>query len=487
MAYRYGKRTQKIFFPQSIEEYVPEDAPVRAYDAFVEALSLEELGFTINPDKTGRPQYDPRAMLKLLIYGYSYGVRSSRKLEREVNYNLSFIWLTGGLKPDHKTIAEFRRKNKKVIKKVLKLCARLCIKIDLIDGNVLFVDGTKVYANAATRKTRSKKYYKKKLLKIDERIEKLLEECETVDKKEQDLNSFVSIDKELAKASRLKKKIETVLEEFDKRPDDDKINETDLDAKIMKDKKRGFHAAYNVQAVTDEKHGLIVSAEAVTDGNDLNQLADQIETANEAIEKKCKTACGDAGYASTEEFEKLDSKQIRVIVPSQRQALHDEAKPFNKHEFRYDKERDCYYCPEGKRLRFSGIDKKTEKRHYLIEKAAICHKCRNFGVCTSAKRGRKVVRIKNEELKEKIEAQYEEPESQKIYKKRQYIAESVFGHMKENLRARRFLLRGRQGAQTETSLLSTCFNITKMIKILGGVGKFIRKVAENGAMAAAQV
>jgi len=104
---------------------------------------------TINDAKVGNPQYDPRAMVKLPLYGYSYGIKSSRKLERECHYNMSFIWLMGGLKPDHKTIAEFRRKNKKALKKLLKLCAQVCIKLNLVAGNVLFVDGTKIKANAS--------------------------------------------------------------------------------------------------------------------------------------------------------------------------------------------------------------------------------------------------------------------------------------------------------------------------------------------------
>ena len=151
MAYRYGNREQMTLFPQSIEEYVESDAPVRAYDAFVESLDFEELGIEVDPDKVGNPQYDPKSMLKLLIYGYSYGTRGSRKLERETHYNLSFIWLMGGLKPDHKTISEFRRKNKRTLKKVLRQCARLCIKLGIIEGNTLFVDSTKIRANASIK------------------------------------------------------------------------------------------------------------------------------------------------------------------------------------------------------------------------------------------------------------------------------------------------------------------------------------------------
>ena len=114
MAYRYGDRRQQTLFPQSIDEFIPKSAPVRAYDAIVDSLDFTELGIALDPHKVGCPQYDPKAMLKLLVYGYSYGVRSSRKLEREAHYNVSFIWLTGGLKPNHKTIAECKRRSKSV-------------------------------------------------------------------------------------------------------------------------------------------------------------------------------------------------------------------------------------------------------------------------------------------------------------------------------------------------------------------------------------
>jgi transposase len=148
MAHRRGNRHQMIFLPNCIEDYVTKEDPVRAYDAFVDALDFRTIGIDTNAHLGGNPQYDPRTMLKLLIFGYSYGVTSSRKLERQTHHNLAFIWLMGGLKPDHKTIAEFRRKNKISIQKVLKQCARMCIKLDLIAGNVLFVDGTKAMQNS---------------------------------------------------------------------------------------------------------------------------------------------------------------------------------------------------------------------------------------------------------------------------------------------------------------------------------------------------
>jgi transposase len=216
MAYRYGDRRQKTLFPESIDEYIPQEAPVRAYDAIIESIDLAELGIVLYPHKVGCPQYDPKVMLKLLVYGYSYGVRSSRKLERETHYNLSFIWLTGGLKPDHKTIAEFRRKNKDALKKVLKQCARLCIELGLIEGNTLFVDGTKFRANASISNSWDEQRCKKYLKNIDKRIKQMLYECESADRNENGRGSLVELGDKLKVQVELKSKIKEILKTIKK-------------------------------------------------------------------------------------------------------------------------------------------------------------------------------------------------------------------------------------------------------------------------------
>jgi len=468
MAYRYGDRQQMTLLPPSIEDYVAKEDPVRVYDAFVEAINIKKLGIEIDPDKVGNSQYDPKAMLKLLIYGYSYGIKSSRKLEREIHHNLSFIWLMGGLKPDHKTIAEFRRKNRKAIQKVLKRCARMCIKLDLIAGNVLFVDGTKIRANASASRTHSRAWYEKQLESIDQRIDQLLRESEAADKKEIDLDSFVTIDKKLSKARDLKDTIKAMLSRLEE-TSRKKINQTDPDCSNMRSI-QGKHASYNVQSVVDDKNGLIVHAEAVDDSTDLNQFARQVDKAKDVLQHPCDTACADAGYADTDELEKIDSQGINVIVPSQRQALHKGPKPFCKQKFNYDKERDCYYCPEGHRLRLTQIYKKTGNKYYQITDKQHCHSCQHWGLCTTGKSGRRVVRLHNEEVKEKLENRYDQPQSKKIYSRRKTRVEHPFGHIKRNLKTDTFLMRGRDGVQAETSLLATCFNIARMITIIGVAG-----------------
>ena len=473
MAYRYGARLQMGLFPPSIEDYVALHDPVRAYDAFVEALDMKALGIEIDPHQVGNSEYDPKAMLKLFVYGYSYGSKSSRKLERETHHNLSFIWLMGGLKPDHKTIAEFRRKNKEALKKVLRQCARMCLKLNLIAGNLLFVDGTKIRANASRGETHDQAYYEQRLSEIDGRIEQLVEEWEKIDEAEEGQTSWVELDQELTQKNQLKEKIQEVLRTFEETGRKD-LNLTDPDCGLMHSI-QGSHASYNVQSVVDDKHGLIVHAEAVDEATDVNQFATQIEQANEVLEKKCQVACADAGYADTEELQKIDGQGIKVIVPSQRQALHEEEGPFSKRHFRYDKEQDCYWCPEGNRLRYDWTDKERGKRFYQITNGKICRSCVHYGECTSAKKGRRIIRLALEEEKERFEARYEEPESQEIYKRRKARVELPFGHIKWNLKTGGFLMRGRSGVNAETSLLATCFNLVRMITILG-VSGLIEKV-----------
>ncbi len=474
MAYRCGNRYQMDLMPPSIEEYVARDNPVRAYDAFVESLDLGELGIEINPDKVGNSEYEPRSMFKLLVYGYSYGVKSSRKMERECHHNMAFIWLMGGLRPDHKTIAEFRRRNRHALQKILRQCARMCIKLELIAGNVLFVDGTKIRANAGRDSSHDRAYYEKLLTKIDGRIKHLLDDCEVADRSEEGAPSYVAMDKELAKSQNLKERIKEVLSFFAS-GERKKVNQTDPDCAILHSI-QGSHAAYNVQSVVDDQHGLIVQVEAVSDTNDALQFSRQVQRANDVLGESCKAACADAGYSEVGELEKIDEKHIKVIVPSRRQALHEGEGPFSKSHFTYDPKQDCYFCPEGHRLHYSFTSKKKGKRQYRIDDKNFCRCCPHYGQCTKADRGRNIIRLRNEEVKLKLEAQYEEASSQEIYSRRKIRVEHPFGHIKRNLKTDSFLLRGREGVQAETSLLATCFNVARMITILG-VDKLIDKLS----------
>jgi transposase len=463
MAYRYGNRNQIRLLPESMEDYVAPDDPVRAYDAFIGALDFRDLGITLDPNKVGNYEYHPHAMLKLLVYGYSYGIRSSRKLERATHHNLSFIWLTSGLKPDHKTIAEFRRKNKEALANVLKQCARICIQLNLIEGNTLFLDGSKIRANASIKNTWTKEKAQKALKHIDKRIKDILTQCDRVDEAEEGTGSLVTMDKELKDQKILKSKVKGILKELEEEKQKS-LNTTDPECTRI-NSLQGSHAGFNFQSTVDEKEGLILSSDVVSENNDLNQFASQINKANQILGKKCKTAVADSGYASTDELEKIDKQGIKVIVPSQRQTRKGEPHEFAKERFTYDPKNDCYICPQGHKLIFYCLNEKNKA--YMISDKRICFSCPHYGTCTRSKTGRMVTRLLKEEVRQKLEAQYDEPSSQEIYKLRKQKSELPFGHIKRNLKVDSFLLRGLKGVKAEASILATCFNLVRMITLLG--------------------
>ena len=322
MAYKYGDRNQIELLPPCIDDYVGEDSPVRAYDAIINALNFQELGIEIDEKKTGNSSYDPVAMLKLLAYGYSYGIKSSRKLERACHETLSFIWLIGGLKPDHKTICEFRRKNITALNKVLKQLVRICIKLELIDGNILFVDGSKFRGNAGRNTIHSKEWCEKELQKIDQRIDQLLAECERQDQKESNETSYVKVNKELTQTKKLREKINLAFSELNRKKTS-KVSITDPDSGVMKGR-QGSHSSYNIQSVVDEKEGLIVHSEAVTDKNDLNQFAKQIDKAIVNTQKKCKVACGTLGMQIQIYLRRL-IKKISMLLFQVRDKHHEKS------------------------------------------------------------------------------------------------------------------------------------------------------------------
>lgn len=244
--------------------------------------------------------------------------------------------------PDHKTIAEFRRKNKEALAQVLKQCAKICIKLNLIEGNTLFLDGTKIRANASINKTWTRKKAQKALEHIDERISYILTQCDAIDEAEQ--GSLVTMDEGLKDQKALKAKIKGILQEL---KEEESFNTTDPECTCIK-KGKNFYAGFNFQSTVDKKQGLILSVDVVSENNDLNQFANQINKANKILGKKCETACADCGYASTDELEKIDNQEIKVIVPSQRQVTKKEPSLFAKERFTYKD--DYYICPQGHKL-----------------------------------------------------------------------------------------------------------------------------------------
>jgi transposase len=467
MAYRQGNRDQQTLLPPSIEDYVPADAPVRAYDAMMNVLDLSAMGFDLDPHRVGHSRYHPKSMLKLLVYGYSYGIRSSRKLERECHYNLSFIWLMGGLQPDHKTIAEFRRRNKVPLQQVIRHCARICIDLNLIEGNILFLDGTRLRANAAIAHSWTPQKCQQSLAELDQRIEQLLEACEASDHAESDQGSWVHLEPSLADQTALKVRIEGILARLQKEGKPS-LNTTD-EACVRIHSRQGSHAGYTGHIAVDDAHGLIVNSDVVAENVDAKPFAPQLEQAHEVLKVPCKTACADAGFTDYEELNKVNRVQTDVIVPPQQSVCEAALNPFDRSHFPYDPIRDCFICPEGHPLTCKGVD--TKKHSWSYYAGSVCRTCRHFGRCTTNRlQGRKVRRYEYEALRTALEDRYRQPDAQAIFARRKMKVEHPFGHIKRNLGAGYFLLRGLAGVRAEMSVLAGCFNIRRMITVLGVAG-----------------
>lgn len=292
-----------------------------------------------------------------------------------------------------------------------------------------------------------------------------VDEAESIDQQEEEKESLVKIKKELMDQERLQATIQDIANAL-KETKKSSINTVDEDCVKAKGR-QGTHASYNAQMVVDEKNGLIVSSEAVSENNDLNQFHNQLKEASGVIGDKPKVACSDSGYFSLEDLNQIP-EDITVVMPTQKQAQKENGilpvKPFGKEQFQYDSTKDEYVCPEGKRLTY--YSSKPREMSYKAN-GKDCQRCPHFGVCTSSRYGRRITRMREEPLKERLEAIYHSREGQEIYRLRKQKVELLFGHMKRNLGAGQFLLRGRKGVNAELSLLSTCFNIARMITLVG--------------------
>src|SRR5450755_1400788 len=176
-------RRQATLLPDSLEDYVTEDNPVRVVDVFIDELDLEALGFSgVVPEVTGRPAYHPASLLKIYLYGYLNRIQSSRRLERETQRNIELIWLTGRLMPDFKTIADFRKDNGKAIRSVCREFIVLCRDLKLFSEAIVAIDGSKFKAVNNRDKNFTDNKLKKRMAQLEESIGRYLAELDRADR-----------------------------------------------------------------------------------------------------------------------------------------------------------------------------------------------------------------------------------------------------------------------------------------------------------------
>ncbi len=245
-------RGQSTFFPETLDDFVEEENPVRVVEAFVEALDLGELGFCgVDPKATGRPSYHPSVLLKLYIYGYLNRVQSSRRLEREAGRNVEVMWLSGRLVPDHKTIADFRKDNGPAIRQVCARFVTLCRQLGLLAKASVAIDGSKFKAVNNRDRNFTAAKMKRRMAQIEESVSRYLHQLDSADRQEPSLAQMMKTTRLTEKIERLKEEMARLeaLEAVRQESKDQQISLTDPDARSMATSGHGSGTVgYNVQA-----------------------------------------------------------------------------------------------------------------------------------------------------------------------------------------------------------------------------------------------
>jgi transposase len=461
-------RSQSTLFPESLEDYVAEDNPVRVVDVFVDELDLKELGFEgTEPEATGRPAYHPATMLKIYIYGYLNRLQSSRRLERETQRNVELIWLTGKLSPDFKTIADFRRDNGKAIRRACREFVVLCRSLHLFSDALVAIDGSKFKAVNGRDRNFTKHKVKARLQQLEESIARYLADLDRADRDPSTVTG--------ARVEHLKNKVEIVKAQMQRlkqlsvqmsQTPDEQISLTDPDARSMATSARGSGVVgYNVQSVVDAKHHLIVTHEVTNKGNDRAQLSSMGQQAQKALGTQKITALADRGYYAGPEILKCEQAGINALVPKSHTSNNLAKGQFDKRDFHYDAAKDEYRCPAGQRAiwRFSNVqDGLTQHRYW----SSACPRCALKAQCTTGDY-RRIARWEHEAVLEAMQVRLEKmPDAARI---RRQTVEHVFGTLKSWMGATHFLMKRLPNVQTEMSLHVLAYNLKRAMQIFGVV------------------
>lgn len=474
MAYIVGEsRKQITLFTDSLDDMIAEDNHVRGIDAFVTSLDMSELGFLkAEPMGIGRNPYDPRDLLKLYIYGYLNGIRSSRKLETETHRNIELMWLLCKLRPDFKTIADFRRDNKEALIKVFKQFNVLCKNWGLFSEGLVAVDGSKFRANNSKRSNYSQKKIKRNIEYLNERIDDYMRALDDSDEREAELTipTADEIRQRMSELKERKQDYETMLNEMQAQGIKE-LSTTDPDARMMSVNNNGVDVCYNVQTAVDAKHKLVLDCEVINNPTDHGQLNIMANRAKEVLGVEELDVLADKGYYSTNELVKCEESQITTYVAKQQHHGHQEEE-FRGDRFTYDSEKDLYICPAGHEL-YPGKTRKVndvEYRDYKNHRA--CKNCELKERCTRNQKGRIISRNLHQELLDKVDRRTEDNKA--LYRMRQMIVEHPFGTIKRQWGFGHFLTRGLSSVKTEASLTFLAYNLRRVMNILGVEGMKMR-------------
>ena len=462
-------REQMWMLPPTLDELLPLDHPARFVAEFVDALDREawaELGVDIDGDSLGAPAYHPRALLSVWLYGFMTGVRSCRKLEAACRDQIPYLWLTGWQHPDHNTLWRFYKGHRQAMRKLFERTVRTAVAMKLVDLAVQAVDGTKVVANASVNRS----YDAEGLRGLLDRLERAITDLEAQNEAGEEA-AVARLPQKLADKEVLREQVKHAMADLASQKRHRRINLTDPEARLMKGR-QGIVAGYNALAMVSpmETDGgatsmLVTAVDVVDAANDNALLVPMMEQAEETTGTKSQMTLADAGYFAASHLAECDRRGQKVVVSEARQRFLED--PYHKDRFTYDEHSDSFRCPQGQTLKFVRIQHANGVPLRLYRAAgAVCQACPAFRACTRAKEiGRSLAIGPHDEVLRRHRSWMSTSVAQEAYRLRKQLVEPVFGIIKEQQGARRFLLRGLVNVAAEWTMLATAFNLRTLWRV----------------------
>jgi transposase len=458
-------RSQSTLFPESLDDYIVADNAVRVVDAFVNKLDLDELGFNrAQPSATGRPGYQPATMLKIYVYGYLNRLQSSRRLERESHRNVELIWLTGRLMPDFKTIADFRKDNRKAIRRVCTEFVGVCRELELFSATLVAIDGSKFKAVNSRDKNFTRNSVKRRLQKTQANIDRYLTKLDAVDREEPEIRavSAAQLQQKIASMEAKMEQLKVHEAEVQAHPDH-QVSLTDPDARSMMKAGGGSTVSYNVQTAVDSKHHLIAAHEVTNAPIDRNQLSSMAAKARSALDAGTLTVIADAGYYKGEEIVACYDADITALVPKTDTSTSKAKGRYSKVDFRYDAEHNEYICPAGQRLTYR-FDSVEDGKRLWVYMTYQCSTCPLQSKCTTGN-AKRLKRWENEHVLDAADALLKK--NPDVMRQRKQLVEHPFGTIKHWMGSTHFLMKRLPNVKAEMSLHVLTYNLRRAINILG--------------------
>ena len=442
----------------ALEELVSENSYARLVDLFVEALPMEELGFIhVRHEKEGRPPYHPKVLLKLYMYGYRHGLRSSGKLHQACLVNVELWWLLNGLKPSQRTICYFRKNNAKAFRAAFRYFVLVLKDWNLIDGETVAIDSFKIRAQNSLKNNFNQAKINRHVDYIDGKIDEYHAALDIADNED----TRTEFEQKIAYQHQKRegyKLLEKELEETGAA----QISITDPDARAVVLHRNIVNVGYNVQAGCDSKHKLFINAQT-GNVNDTHALADMAIEAKELLGLEHMNTLTDKGYTTAEEMARCALNNI-TTYSSPKESAANKNDLFDLKIFKYQPQDDTYTCPAQQTLRSNGNQYKKGKTKVMHYKTKACKGCAIREQCTNSKNGRVIERGIHQKFIEENQKRVEK--NPDYYRLRQQVTEHQFGTLKRQWGFTYTLMKGKGNVLSEVNLIMMCYNLSRIMSIL---------------------